>query len=152
MLMSASGDCTIKLWDIRSPGSVGTASAHANEVLSCDWDKYNEGFATASVDQSVALWDLRQMERPYTFLTGHTYAIRRVRYSPYDSNILASASYDMTICVWNALTGSPPIHRHQHHTEFCIGVDFSIFNDKLIASCGWDGRVSVWEFDQPAPI
>lgn len=94
---------------------------------------------------------MRSLQRPYLFLTGHTYAIRRVRYSPYDSTILASASYDMTICIWNTNMAGAPAFKHEHHSEFVIGVDFSIFEEKQIASCGWDGKVAVWEYDAPAP-
>jgi peroxin-7 len=73
---------------------------------------------------------MRNLQRPTGFLIGHTYGIRRVKYSPYDSNILASASYDMTICIWNVNFPAAPIFRHTHHTEFAVGVDFSLFNEK----------------------
>lgn len=87
---------------------------------------------------------------PLQFLTGHSLAVRKVRCSPFTSDVVASASYDMTVRVWNTVTAQPIVH--SQHTEFAVGVDFSLFTDKLIASCGWDGRVCVWPYDAPAPI
>jgi peroxin-7 len=36
---TASGDCTMKVWDARAPHSTLTVQAHNFEVLSCDWNK-----------------------------------------------------------------------------------------------------------------
>jgi peroxin-7 len=66
---SASGDCTVKLWDSAVPTSaVQTLRAHEFEVLSFDWNKYDDNqLVTASVDKSLRLWDIR---RPDHFITG----------------------------------------------------------------------------------
>mmetsp|Transcript_7901 Transcript_7901/g.15313 ORF Transcript_7901/g.15313 Transcript_7901/m.15313 type:complete len:84 (-) Transcript_7901:606-857(-) len=79
-------------------------------------------------------------------------AVRKVKYSPFSSAILASASYDMTIAIWNTETPAYPAFKHPHHTEMAIGVDFSLFQERLIASCGWDGLVSVWNYDEVPPV
>lgn len=52
---SASGDCTLKLWDSAVPnGAVQTIHAHDFEVLSFDWNKYDDNqLVTASVDKSL---------------------------------------------------------------------------------------------------
>ena len=54
------GDCTLKVWDVRQPHSTLTIPAHEYEILTCDWNKYNDCvIATGSVDRSVKLWDVR---------------------------------------------------------------------------------------------
>lgn len=108
---------------------MAAAVAHAGEVLSCDWDKYSDRFVTASVDQSIRIWDCRNLENPLQVLTGHTLAIRRVKYSPFTSQVIASASYDMTVRIWNVDLPMNPIV-HQHHTEFAVGIDFNLFDPK----------------------
>lgn len=120
----------MKVWDVRKNRSVRTLAAHTNEVLSCDWDKYSNHFVTASVDQSLAVWDPRQLQTPLYVLTGHTFAIRRVKYSPHQSSVLASASYDMTVCLWDTSAGMTPVKRFPHHSEFAIGVDFCLFQER----------------------
>lgn len=54
---TASGDCTVKVWDNRQPFSTLTLPAHEYEVLSCDWNKYNDCvLATGSVDKTIRTW------------------------------------------------------------------------------------------------
>lgn len=70
-----------------------TIKAHNHEILSCDWNKYNEYIlVTGSVDKTLRIWDLRQPDRPRQILRGHNYAIRRVKFSPHHENIVASCS------------------------------------------------------------
>ncbi len=79
-------------------------------------------------------------------LLGHNLAIRRVKYSPFDSNILCSASYDMNVNLWDLSNPEFPSNSHSEHTEFAVGLDFSMYDSGVVASCGWDGRVCLWNF------
>ena len=61
------------MWDTRSGRSTLTVQAHAYEVLCTDWCKYNDCLlATASVDKSLKLWDVRNPQRELATLLGHT--------------------------------------------------------------------------------
>ena len=63
-----------------------------------DWNKYQENMIiTGSTDKSIKVWDLRRSDHELLCLRGHEYAVRRVKCSPHDGNIIASASYDMTM-------------------------------------------------------
>lgn len=129
--MSCSGDRSLKVWDVRQPGSVQNAVAHAAAVLCADWDKYSPNIVTSSADQAICIWDQRNLERPLQFLTGHTLAVRKVKYSPYFGNILASASYDMTVRIWDLnQQQAPNSATHSHHSEFVVGLDFNLFDQK----------------------
>jgi len=154
---TASGDCTMKIWDARQQYSSATVAAHAFEVLSVDWNKYNDALvATASVDKTVRVWDLRNAAAPLLTLAGHGFAVRRVKWSPFAEHVLFSASYDMTVAMWNtgaaaggAAAGgagpAPPLMRRwEHHTEFAVGLDASSLVDGLVASAGWDEMVHIW--------
>ena len=54
-LLSCSGDRTVKLWEPRAgPHALMTIAASEQEVLSVDWNKYDEHcFATGAVDKTV---------------------------------------------------------------------------------------------------
>ena len=55
MFASASGDGTVRIWDTNTPQSIHrVAPAHDAEVLTMDWNKYDENMiATGSVDRTV---------------------------------------------------------------------------------------------------
>jgi WD40 repeat protein len=59
--------------------------------------------ASASVDQTVAIWDVHS-GRELRTLVGHTDSVSAVAFSP-DGQILASGSYDHTVRLWNVNTG-----------------------------------------------
>ena len=93
-------------------GSVLTVRAAMAEVLSLDWSKYDEHvFATAAVDKTVCTWDLRNPSAPVQRLAAHTYAVRRVRFSPHEPTLLLSSSYDMGVCLWDAAQPQPLLRR-----------------------------------------
>lgn len=147
ILASCSGDQTARIWDTRSGRDVKKIHAHNNEVLSVDFNKYENFIATGSTDNSIKLWDLRSTgDMPIMTLTGHQLACRRVKFSPYHANILASASYDMSVMIWD-LNTQQCINRFDHHTEFVVGLDFNLFVEKQLAACSWDKGVSVFRYD-----
>lgn len=72
VFMSASGDCTFKIWDLRQPVSTLTVRAHQHEILSADWCKYNDCLvATGSTDKTIRLWDVRMPERELRTIFAH---------------------------------------------------------------------------------
>lgn len=73
VFLSASGDTTVRLWDLRQPQPTLVLPAHAFEVLSADWCKYNDCIiATGSIDKTIKIWDVRQPQRELTTLFGHS--------------------------------------------------------------------------------
>lgn len=92
-IASCSGDGTAKIWDVRHHGSAQTIM-HGGEVLSLDFAKYTQNcIVTAGVDTTLKLWDLRNSSSPMQVLGGHEMAVRRVKFSPHNPDILASVSY-----------------------------------------------------------
>ncbi|KAK4193698.1 WD40-repeat-containing domain protein [Podospora australis] len=144
------------------------------EVLTHDWNKYSDTvIATAGVDRVIRTFDIRNPAGgPLSILPGHTYAVRRLAWSPHARDILVSASYDMTVRVWTDGStmggppqqppvagpgGVPPAHDGtirvgsqlglmNRHTEFATGVDWCLFGTGgWVASVGWDERVLCWD-------
>eukprot|EP01017_Pseudomicrothorax_dubius_P010601 TRINITY_DN137_c0_g3_i4.p1 TRINITY_DN137_c0_g3~~TRINITY_DN137_c0_g3_i4.p1 ORF type:complete len:323 (-),score=53.38 TRINITY_DN137_c0_g3_i4:120-1088(-) len=150
---SCSADSTARIWDIRDPRrEMISIKGHFGEILSMDFNKYKDLVATGSIDKSIKLWDLRNLAVPALTLNGHKYAVRRVKCSPHEENIILSGSYDMSVIVWDTAAEVQKLAvRHSQHTEFVLGIDFNLFNKRQIASTSWDGRVYVWNWDLPQP-
>ena len=98
----------MRVWDVRTGKDVKVIKAHSNEILSFDFNKYDNLIASGSTDNTIRIWvgfpsrllsltpcqDLRsKMNEPLAVLSRHQLAVRRVKFSPYHSNVLASASY-----------------------------------------------------------
>lgn len=155
LLLGSCGTCKLYTkWSHSFSGSTMILPAHEFEILSCDWNKYDDCIiATGSVDKSIKVWDVRSYRVPVAVLNGHGYAVRKVKFSPHRGSVLASCSYDMTVCLWDYMVEDALIGRYDHHTEFAVGIDMSTFVDGLMASTGWDELVYVWQqgMDPRAP-
>jgi WD40 repeat protein len=120
-IASASGDHTVKLWNL--DGSLRkTLAGHDNEVRQIKFSPDGQTLASASADRTVNLWNPDGTFRQT--LAGHTNTVYSVAFSP-DNQLIASASADGTIKLWDrdgvllhTLSGqsstSPKIDRHGH--------------------------------------
>ncbi|VDI20948.1 Hypothetical predicted protein [Mytilus galloprovincialis] len=81
---SASGDQTLRIWDVRKPEFPSNViPAHNAEILTCDWSKYDQNIVfTGSVDCSIKGWDIRNARGPICELRGHQYAENHPLYRP----------------------------------------------------------------------
>ena len=69
ILASASGDLTIKLWDI-STGQSAVTLKHPDIVQSLSWSADGAMLVTTSRDKKLRVWDVRQ-EKPVHEYAGH---------------------------------------------------------------------------------
>lgn len=115
------------------------------QILCCDWSGFDQNvFATGGSDGLIKGWDLRFKTRPIFELYGSDYAIRRVRFSPFNSSVLASVSYDHSSRIWNWHHDDEAVEILSHHTETNYGLDWNHLVQNQLADCGWDGTVVVY--------
>ncbi|XP_048860537.1 peroxisomal biogenesis factor 7 [Brienomyrus brachyistius] len=142
---SASGDGTLRVWDAKVGVSRLVIPAHNTEILSCDWCKYDQNvLVTGAVDCGLRVWDLRSARQPLAELLGHSYAIRRLKFSPFHRSLLASCSYDFTVRIWDFSRAQPLLETLEHHTEFVCGLDFNLHIPNQVADCAWDETVRTY--------
>ncbi|KAK6853235.1 putative peroxisome biogenesis factor 7 [Apiospora arundinis] len=143
------------------PPGVTPPPAMPAEILTHDWNKYNDTvIATGGVDRVIRTFDIRNPSAgPASLMTGHGYAVRRLAWSPHARDILISASYDMTVRLWtdgSTMAQQQPVPSPvspgvqlgvmNRHTEFVTGVDWCLFGvGGWVATVGWDERVLLWD-------
>ncbi len=74
---------------------------HSGKVTSLSWSPDGSQLASASLDRSVRLWDLRTQQNTTTYMN-HTQGILTVAWS-HHRNLLASGGEDKTIFVWDTV-------------------------------------------------
>jgi WD40 repeat protein len=106
-LASASGDHTVRLWDLATNKERSTLKGHTASVTSVAFSPDGKSLASASYDKTVKLWDVATGKERVT-LTG-TQAVWSVAFSP-DGRMLASAGGSIAnapgeLQVWDIATG-----------------------------------------------
>ena len=140
-LASASGDQTVKVWEVATGQLRRTLTGHSASVKSVAWSPDGQQLASASEDNTVKVWEPATGQLRRT-LTGHSSRVLSVAWSP-DGQQLASASQDNTVKVWEAATGQ--LRRtFAGHSDNVFSVAWSPDGQQL-ASASADHTVKVWE-------
>jgi WD40 repeat protein len=154
-LATGSDDKTIKLWNLatgkeirtfqkhlQSARSVASSPDDGKAVTSVSFSPDGKTLATASIDNTIKLWNLDKGEEISTL--HHQYFGFRVSFSP-DGKTLITASIDNTIKLWNLDRGKEvPIF--QGHQESVSSVSFSP-DGKILATGSDDKTIKLWNLD-----
>ncbi|MEG4218614.1 AAA-like domain-containing protein, partial [Microcoleus sp. Pol14C6] len=147
-LASASGDNTIKLWNLQNQKNIKTLTGHSGLVRSVAFSSDGKTLASARDDNTIKLWN-PQTGKPIATLTGHSNPVISVAWSP-DGKTLASGSADKTIKLWNLQT-QKPLATLTAHRSFVNSVAFS--PDSLtLASAGADKTIKLWNLQTQKPL
>lgn len=104
LLVSASRDKTLRVWDLKDDGNmVKVLRAHQNWVYSCAFSPDCSMLCSVGASKAVFLWNMDK----YTMirkLEGHHHDVVACDFSP-DGALLATASYDTRVYVWDPHNG-----------------------------------------------
>jgi len=140
VMISASEDATLKVWDFETGDYERTLKGHTDSVQDMAFDNAGKLLVSCAADMSIKLWDFTTYECTKT-LMGHDHNVSSVAFVPTGDYIL-SASRDKTIKMWEVATGYC-VKTYTGHREWVRMVRV-IPDGSLFASCSNDQTVRIW--------
>jgi len=141
LMISASEDATVKVWDFETGDYERTLKGHTDSVQDICLDREGKLLASCSADMSIKLWDFNSYECLKT-MHGHDHNVSSVTFLPSSDYILTS-SRDKTIKMWEVATGFC-VRTYNGHREWVRMVRVSL-DGSLLASCSNDQTIRVWQ-------
>ncbi|XP_064613412.1 WD repeat and SOCS box-containing protein 1-like isoform X2 [Liolophura sinensis] len=111
LLVSASRDGTLKLWDLNDDGNMmKTLRGDAKWVNGCAWSPDATMLAGVGNFKSVIIWDMK-LKTIVRKLVGHLHDVSACKFSP-DGALLATASFDTRVIIWDPYIGDILLQLH----------------------------------------
>jgi WD40 repeat protein len=140
-IVSASHDCTLKVWDAATGTEHLTLTGHTQSVNGCAVSPDGCFIVSASSDKTLKVWDMATGAEQLT-LTGHGGEVNDCAVSP-DGRWIVSASDDQTLKIWDMVTGAEQLTLtgHTDSVNDCVMSP----DGKWIVSASHDCTLKVWD-------
>jgi len=140
LAVSASGDKTLKVWELSSGRELRTLSGHSDWVSAVAVTLVDRLAVSASYDQTLKVWEL-DSGRELRTLRGHTWYVTAAAVTA-DGQLAVSASEDGVLKVWDLGSGRELRTLHGHSGSVYAVVVTP--DDQLAVSASY-GELKVWE-------
>nr|CAD7396648.1 unnamed protein product [Timema poppensis] len=146
-VLSASWDCSVKLWDPNRPNSLATFLGHSQLVYNAMWSPHVPAcFASVSGDGALKIWNSHIPQRATMTLRAHDAEVLSLDWCKYDQNILATGASDGLIRGWDLRNFSSPVFELKGCDYAVRRVKFSPHHVSVLASVSYDFTTRIWDF------
>ncbi|KAK0567867.1 Lissencephaly-1 [Tilletia horrida] len=135
ILVSASEDATMKVWDWEGGEMERTLKGHTKAVQDVDFDSKGQFLVSCSSDLSIKVWDTSNDWKNTKTLYGHDHSISSVRFMPGDDRIM-SASRDRTIKLWDLASGNDQVSAKDERSRA---------PNQFVATGSRDKTIRIWD-------
>lgn len=158
-LVSASGDGSIKLWDVMlNDLPIRAWQEHTREVFCVDWSNIKKDqFVSSSWDGTVKLWT-PERPRSITTLQAHHSCVYQALFSPHQPDLLATCSTDGTLKILDLRAPAYAPQTNNFTAPLAaaaltvpasggevLALDWNKYRPFMLASAGVDKVVRVWD-------
>ncbi|WP_054464996.1 TIR domain-containing protein [Planktothricoides sp. SR001] len=147
IIVSGSGDGTIRLWDINSGSDLAVRNLESS-VNSVAFSPDGSKIVSGSGDGTIRLWDIKSRSELAVF-KGHEDYIFSVAFSP-DGSKIVSGSGDGTIRLWDIKSRSE-LAVFKGHEDYISSVAFSPDGSKIVSGSG-DQTIRLWDINSESDL
>ena len=142
-VVSASWDCTLRVWELESGLMVRTLGGHGKAVTAVAITPDGRCALSGSRDRTLRVWDLESGQTVRT-LEGHEKAVTAVAVTP-DGCRAVSASYDHTLRLWDLESGQT-VHKLEGHTDWVVAVAMTPDGHDAVSASA-DRTLRLWDLE-----
>ncbi len=141
LLISASWDKTLKVWDLATGHCLLTLKGHTAEVTACALLPDNRRLLSCSADNTLKIWDLYSGQLEQT-LKGHTAEVTACAVFP-DGERIISGARDKTLRIWDWKSGQTllSLKGHMSWVTACAVLN----GGERVISGSWDRTIKLWD-------
>jgi WD40 repeat protein len=152
LIATASGDRTVRLWNLTQGTMIRTIHAHGRGIACVNIA--GNLVVTGSSDHVIKIFNIANGEEVRT-LRGHNGLVRTIQT---DNTKIVSGSYDQSIRIWDLQSGEMlqelgRCHDSKYNHDVILAYSCRIFRvhrdqRRLISCCG-NAKIVVWDFTRP---
>ncbi|KAH7437259.1 hypothetical protein KP509_05G062500 [Ceratopteris richardii] len=151
LLLSASMDTKVKIWDVHGSGKcMRSYMGHSKAVRDISFNNDGTKFLSAGYDRRIKLWDTETGKVISTFSTGKIPYVVKLHPDEDKQNILLAGMSDKKIVQWDMNTGEIT-QEYDQHLGAVNTITFVDDNRRFVTSSD-DKSLRVWEFGIPVVI